>query len=292
DTTPPAGQLLISGLWIEGQLFVSGEAATVQLVDSTLVPGVSLTGAGEPVHPGEPSIVVTAVEASVTLQRAISGPIAAAAGGTTRICASIVDAASPYAVAYPAPALAAAGGALHVEASWSVGRVPTRTIQLASNTIFHAHLGARDPWEAPVWASRRQSGCVRFCSLPFASITPRRYRCLPPDEASEAALEPRFITLRYGQPSYALLSGDVPVAVWRGADNGSQIGVYGQIQETEAVRNVQLRAPEYLPARLECGVFLNPSRSLPHVVGAAPYYYGRQATAGDQHHFGIGIDLI
>lgn len=290
--TPPAGQLLISGLWIEGQVFVSGQAAAVQLVDSTLVPGVSLTGAGEPVHPGEPSIVVAAAEASLTLQRAISGPIAANTGGTTRICASIVDAASPYSVAYAAPDLASAGGDLHVEDSTIVGRVHTRTIQLASNTIFHARLSARDPWPAPVWASRRQSGCVRFCSLPFASITPRRYRCLPPDAPSEAALEPMFVTLRYGQPSYALLSGEVPVAVWRGADTGSQIGVYGQIQETEAVRNVQLRAPEYLPARLECGVFLNPSRPLPHVVQAQPYYYGRRAAVGDEQHFGIGIGLI
>jgi hypothetical protein len=88
------------------------------------------------------------------------------------------------------------------------------------------------------------------------------------------------------------LSSDVPMAVWRGGDNGSQIGVYGQIQETEAVRNVQLRAPEYLPARLECGVFLHPSRALPHVVAPSPYYYGRPAADGAEHHFGIGIGLI
>ena len=241
---------------------------------------------------GSRRYIMDAVEASLTLQRAISGPIAADTGGTTRICASIVDAASPYGVAYAAPDLASEGADLHVEDSTIVGRAHTRTIQLASNTIFHAHLGARDPWPAPVWASRRQTGCVRFCSLPFASITPRRYRCLPPDAASETALEPRFVTLRYGGPSYALLSGDVPMAVWRGADNGSQIGVYGQIQETEAVRNVQLRAPEYLPARLECGVFLKPSRPLPQLVTAQPYYYGRYAAAGDEQHFGIGIGLI
>jgi hypothetical protein len=291
--TPPPGQVLISGLWIEDQMFVSGQhPVTVLIEDSTLVPGLGLTGAGEPVRPGEPSIVVTAVQANLTLNRAISGPIAAGAGGTTRICASIVDAGSPYGVAYAARDLASAGADLHVEDSTIVGRVYTRTIQLASNTIFHACLAARDPWAAPVWASRRQSGCVRFCSLPFASITPRRYRCLAPDAASEAALEPRFVSLRYGEPSYALLSGDVPMAVWRGADNGSQIGVYGQIQETEAVRNVQLRAPEYLPARLECGVFLKPSRALPRVVKAQPYYYGRRAAAGDEQHFGIGIGLI
>jgi hypothetical protein len=272
--TAPPGQLLISGVWLEGQLSVSGQQITVQVVDSTLVPGLGLTGAGDPTQPGEPSIVVTAAEANLTLNRAISGPIAADAGGTTRVCASIVDATSPYHVAYAASDLVAAGADLHVEDSTIVGKVRTRTIPLASNTIFHARLGARDPWPAPVWASRRQAGCVRFCSLPFTSIAPGRYRCLPPDAASETSLEPMFVELRYGQPSYALLSGDVPMAVWRGADNGSQIGVYGQIQETEAVCNVQLRAPEYLPARLECGVFLTPSRPFPLIAMPSPYYYG------------------
>jgi len=50
------------------------------------------------------------------------------------------------------------------------------------------------------------------------------------------------------------------MAVWTGADNGSQLGVYLQVQETEAVRNVQLRAPDYLPVRLESGIFLHPAR--------------------------------
>jgi hypothetical protein len=290
--TPPAGQLLISGLWIAGQMVVSGNSVTVQIFDSTLVPGVSLLGDGEPLHPGEPSIVVTAAEADLTLNRAISGPIAADAGGATRVCASVVDATSPYHVAYAGSDLASAGADLHVEDSTIVGKVRTRTIPLASNTIFHARLGSRDPWAAAVWASRRQTGCVRFCSLPFASITPRRYRCLPTDAASEAQLEPTFVTLRYGQPSYALLSGDVPMAVWRGAGNGSQIGVYGQIQETEAVRNVQLRAPEYLPAALECGVFLTPSRAVEQIAAGQPYYYRRRAAAGEEQHFGIGIGLI
>ena len=288
---PPAGQLLISSLWIAGQMVVSGKSVTVQIFDSTLVPGVGLLGDGEPVHPGEPSLVVTATEADLTLNRAITGPIAADAGGTTRVCASIVDATSPYDVAYAGSDLASAGADLHVEDSTIVGKVRARTIPLASNTIFHARLSRRDPWAAAVWASRRQTGCVRFCSLPFASITPRRYRCLPTDAASEAQLEPTFVTLRYGQPSYALLSGDVPMAVWRGADSGSQIGVYGQIQETEAVRNVQLRAPEYLPAALECGIFLTPSRAVAQIAAGQPYYYRRRAADGEEH-FGIGIGLI
>ena len=72
-----------------------------------------------------------------------------------------------------------------------------------------------------------------------------------------------------------MLSGDVPLAIWKGADNGSQIGVFQQIQETEAVTNIQIRSAEYLPANLERGVFLIPSR--PRVEGlpvATPYGYG------------------
>ena len=141
-----------------------------------------------------------------------------------------------------------------------VGKIRARTITLASDSIFYARLASNDTWTAPVWASRRQTGCVRFCSLPASSITPQQYECIPPDQASEQALMPRFVTVRYGRPAYLLLSGECPMAVWTGADNGSQLGVYLQIQETEAVRNVQIRVPEYLPARLESGIFLHPAR--------------------------------
>ncbi len=253
-----AGQLLISGVWIAGQVSISGAAVGVQITDTTLVPGGGLKRDGAPLSHGEPSIVVTAEEATLCLTRSISGPIAAGSTAATRIYASIVDATSPCCVAYAGPDLTDAGGDLHVEDSTVVGKVHTRTMRLASNTIFAARPSRMDPWPAAVWCSRQQVGCVRFCSLPFDSITPRRYECLPRDAASEPAFEPSFITLRYGHPSYALLSGDVPVGVWRGADNGSQMGVYYQLQETEAVQNVQIRAPEYLPVTLEDGIFPHP----------------------------------
>ena len=270
-----SGQLLLSGLWLAGQLSVSGGAATIQVIDSTLVPGLALTSAGDPVFPGDPSICVTAEEVSLTVLRSITGSIAADPGGSTRICYSVVDATSPCCVGYAASDLASPGADLHIEDSTVIGKVHTRTIQLASNTLFFARRPSRDPWSAAVWASRRQTGCVRFCWLPFDSITPRRYLCLPPDAASEAALTPQFITLRFGRPGYALLSGDVPLAIWHGADNGSQIGVYNQIQETEAVRNVQLRAPEYLPVALECGIFLHPSHPLQREGQLPSVVYGR-----------------
>jgi hypothetical protein len=264
---PPPGQLLISGIWLAGQLQVAGAPCSVQVSDSTLVPGTGLLSDGTPLHPGTPSVLVTATGASLVLNRVISGPVAADESGSTRICASVLDATAPDSVAHAGPDLAtattsppSAGPDLHVEDSTIVGKIRARTITLASDSIFYARLASNDTWTAPIWASRRQAGCVRFCSLPASSITPRQYECIPPDQASEEALMPQFVTVRYGSPSYLLLSGECPMAVWTGADNGSQLGVYLQVQETEAVRNVQIRAPEYLPVRLESGIFLHPAR--------------------------------
>jgi hypothetical protein len=294
DEPPPAGQLLVSGVWIAGQLLAAGQPATIDLFDCTLVPGLGLLRNGDPTFPGDASIVVTAVGASLALTRVVCGPIAADASGSTRVIASVIDATASTLVAYGGPDLASAGADLQVEDSTIVGKVRTRTITLASNTIFCASLAANDPWEAAVWASRRQSGCVRFCFVPFASITPKRYNCLPVDAASEGALEPQFVTTRYGEPGYALLSGYVPMAIWHGADNGSQMGAYLQIQETEAVNNVQLRAPEYLPTCLESGIFLHPSRPAPLPLpiqagyGSSPWDDDGEEERGR----GIGFDLL
>lgn len=315
--TPPAGQFVLNGLLIGGQLRIgeSDSAAPpatpliVQVSDCTLAPGPAPEQAMA--AQGEPAVIVRDA-AALCIARCITGPVAASAAGSVRVTDSIIDANSPCCVAYAGVDGRWAGADLHVEGSTVIGKVSTRTLQLASNTIFHARLARRDPWPAALWCRRRQTGCVRFCSLPRDAITPRRYECLPPDSADGSAaasatlsasffapsFEPVFVSLRYGEPGYALLSGDVPVAIWRGADDGSQIGAYHQSQETEAVANVQVRAPEYLPAMLESGVFLHPSRTLPRPQARNFTYAGaRLNCCGDDDDEppalpGIGAGLL
>ena len=176
-----------------------------------------------------------------------------------------------------------------------IGRVWAQAIRLASNTIFWAKQGRLDPWAAPVIANRLQVGCVRFSWLPANSITPKQYLCLLGNTAGQTVLEPTFITLSFGSPGYCLLSGDVPMAIWKGADNGSQMGVYYQIQETEAVTNIQIRSAEYLPANLQFGVFLIPSRSTIEEVPTMAYGQTAQRcgyASGEDLPYGIGIGLI
>jgi hypothetical protein len=297
--TPPAGQLWISGLWICGSLKILGAASTVQLMDCTLVPGIALRRCGPPTMPGQPSIVATGTEVNLSLIRCITGPIGAFVGGMTRICSCILDSGSRSRVAYAAPDFASEGATLHIEDSTVIGKVRVELMELASNTIFLARLGRNDKWSAALWCSRKQAGCIRFCFLPTTAIVPQQFQCLPPDPTQEGLFLPQFVTLEFGHPSYGMLSGDCPMAVWTGADDGSQMGAYHFLQETEAVRNVQLRAPEFLPFGMEAGIFLVPSGAiLKQPQSGYPYGYGMFAdlygdTEEDDLRFlGIGAALI
>ena len=273
-----------------------GDESCLQIADCTLTPGRTLTTKGDAGSPGEPSLSGTAVGASVCMTRVVDRANSLAGKLLSAIFQSIVDAGSPFCPAFAGPSLASAGATLHIENSTVIGRVWAQMIRLASNTIFWAKLGNRDPWKAPVWAAQVQTGCVRFCWLPASSIVPRQYECLPPDAASEPALLPQFITLRFGQAAYCMLSGDVPLAIWKGADNGSQMGVFQPIQETEAVTNIQIRSAEYLPANLESGVFLIPSQPYGEAEEETGYGYAyrrcRRDPCADDMPLGIGVALL
>jgi len=299
DVPPAPGQLVVSGVWIAGAVTVTGAPVCIQFLDSTLVPGLALTRDGKPERPGEPSLAVESEGSTVVLTRCVTGPVGVASGSSARISSCVVDSSSWCGVAYAGPDLSSEGADLQIEDSTVIGKVRTRTMELASNTIFLAHRPARDPWAAAVWCSRQQSGCMRFCWVPSDAITPQRYRCLPGDPTLEDALRPEFVTLRYGHPSYALLSGDVPWAVWTGADDGGQIGADHLLSETQAVQNVMLRAQEYVPFGLEVGVFLEPSHAV--VLRRQRFAYGYGAFADvdfcrededDLWFIGIGANLI
>jgi hypothetical protein len=215
----------------------------------------------------------------------ITGPLRIHELASARVTNTFIDAMARWHVAYAGPDGAGEGGSLHVEDSTIIGKVRTHLLALASNTIFLARRALQyDPWEAAIWCTRRQSGCVRFCFVPADAITPRQFRCLPgSDMELEGALAPQFISLSYGSPSYGLLSGDCPVAIWQGADDESQIGAYHLLYEAQGVSNLRRRMDEYLPFGLEAGIFLLPSREERPVEPVI--YYGHRRRG--RHHLAM-----
>jgi hypothetical protein len=193
--------------------------------------------------------------AKVTLQRCITGPLQVVAGAEVVLQDCIVDAGAPEAVAYDADGAGTPGAELSATDCTVIGKVHTKLLRLASNTIFFGRLGASpgETWAAPLVAERRQEGCVRFCWLPPGAITPRRFRCLPDDE--HPGVLPHFTSLRYGDAGYGQLRQATDPSIRTGADDGSEIGVLRPLYQPLRETNLRIRLDEYLRFGLHAGVF-------------------------------------
>ncbi len=254
--------LTLDGLLLSGTVSVAGPVDEVSISDCTLVPGIALDEAGDPVHPELPSLVCDepADRRDIELVRTITGPlrIAQAANHLT-VSDGIVDAPPGPAeqIALAADDTGAPGPETTFERVTVLGDVIVRELTLASDSIFA---------EGRVHAERRQAGCMRFCSLPLKGAhTPRRYRCQPdlvraaaPDAATadvEALrVRPWFTTRRYGQPAYLQLGRTVAREISEGADDGAEMGAFQMLLQPYRETNLRVRLDEYLPFGLEPGI--------------------------------------
>ena len=251
-----AGSLTVNGLWLEGGIEVkaaasdgsgapiSGNLGALAIHHCTLVPGVGgITVAGDNTR------------LALTVERCITGPIAilgtAPQVGVTQ---SIVDAGS-------AAAITATSQSLTIDGCTVFGSVACRIVQ-ASNSMFLGTLAA----------SRRQVGCVRFSYLADGSRTPQRYRCQPdlalaqageakgtPLTADETAaikgrLLPQFTSITHGHPAYTQLAPTCAVEIRTGADDGSEMGVWGFLLAPQREANLVTSLDEYLRFGLEAGI--------------------------------------
>ena len=150
------------------------------LQDCTLVPGKGLTRDGQPLEPELPSIVMPVAGSTLVVNNGITGPLLVHGSASARVTNAFVDAMTRWHVAYAGPDGAGEGGTLQVEDSTIIGKVRTHLLPLASNTIFLARRALRyDAWEAAIWCTRRQSGCVRFCFVPRTRSRPANIAACP-----------------------------------------------------------------------------------------------------------------
>lgn len=254
------GRLVIDGLVFSGGLLhlpaaADDEPRELVLRDCTLVPGRTLQSSGDAAAPGATSLLIEHPFARVTLERCITGPIRAVPGATLTLKDSVVDAGAPENVALAADAAGSAGAELTVSECTLIGKVHTRLMRLASDSVFFARLGPApgETWLAPVLVQRRQQGCMRFCFVPAGSITPRRFKCQP--DALHPGVLPHFTSLRYGDPGYAQLRHATDAAIRAGASDGSEMGVLHALFQPLRETNLRIRLDEYLRFGLHAGIF-------------------------------------
>ena len=271
DTT-----VVIEGVILEGAPLVINEVAgsgirNLTLRHCTLVPGIRRTPEGEPARPDGASLIVLHPFANVTLEHCITGPIVAVEDTEVTIKDSIIDAGDPGMIAFCGRDRAgpevlrevnnaaarrvgdglAAGGHLILDACTVIGKVHATRLDV-SNSIHLAELVPADPWPAPIWAERRQEGCMRFSYVPDGSRTPRRYECVPRPGVDAV---PQHTSTHFGDSAYGQLGRSTPGVIREGADDESEMGVTHQLYQPQRETNLRLRLDEYLRFGLEAGFF-------------------------------------
>src|SRR5260370_31903522 len=176
---------------------------------------------------------------------------------------NIGDDTSTSAVAYaagidPVTNRPAPGGALTMSGCTVIGKVYASLLSLISDSIFWAELSAADTaatpplWSAPLWAVRKQEGCVRFSYLAAGAIAPRHFQCV---EQGEGSPQPLFYSQRYGDPGYCKLFSVTDDLIRRGAEDGGEMGAFHFVLAPLRETDLRTRMTEYLPVGLEFGVF-------------------------------------
>jgi hypothetical protein len=254
------GRLIVDGLVVSGgalRLADMGDVEPRELVlrDCTLVPGLTLGPDGAATAPGAPSLIVEHPFATVTLERCITGALRIVGDAHVTVRDCIIDAGAPQGVAFSGDNAGGPGGELTVRESTLFGKVHSKLLRLASNSVFWATPGPGPgwTWNAPLIAERRQEGCVRFCYVPPGSITPRCYRCVPDADHPDAV--PHFTSLRYGDPGYAQLRHATDACIRAGADDEGEMGVLHALFQPQRETNLRIRLDEYLRFGLHAGVF-------------------------------------
>lgn len=271
----PDTTIVIDGLVIAGAPLVIEESADVAarrlvLRHCTLVPGMTRNSDGSPGSLGRASLIVLHPFASATLDHCITGPVVAVEGAEVRAENSVIDAGGEEEIAFcgrapdPGGALLGVstaaeratgdgleeGGNLTLEACTVLGKVRARRLDV-SDSLLLARLASGDPWAAPVWAERRQVGCIRFSFVPPGSRTPRRFQCAGDDPAHR----PFHTSLRYGDPGYMQLRRSTHPAIRIGASDEGAMGATHELHEPQRETNLHVRLDEYLRYGLEAGFF-------------------------------------
>ncbi len=67
-------------------------------------------------------------------------------------------------------------------------------------------------------------------------------------------LVPSFTSTQYGDPGYAQLHLGAPRQIARGAEDGSEMGVFCHLKQPQRENNLRTRLGEYLPFGLQPGI--------------------------------------
>jgi len=124
-----------------------------------------------------------------------------------------------------------------------LGQVHLRCLLHATNTIFDGDVTAESFGEVSHCCFATDLTVTDSQNKPALSTS--NVRNVPPD----------FTSMRYGDPGYGQLSLRCPTAIWRGADDGAEMGVFHYLYQPQREDNIPAILEEYLPLGFDVDLY-------------------------------------
>ena len=225
------------------------ELGELKIGHCTLLPSASPEIDSVIAQPLQPRIIIETISTSCIISNSITGALIINENSSCEIRDCIIDASQEDEFAYKG--LVNYGGKLTIKNTTVIGRVATSFLSLATNCIFKSAEIAG----APVSVKRTQEGCMRFSYVPLGSIVPKKYKCQPVNMAHATKVRPIFNSLEFANAAYGQLNEHCAKEILEGADNGSEMGVFCQLHQSQRVDSLRKKLNEYLRFGLEGGIF-------------------------------------
>lgn len=235
--------LILDGIWIGtsltgNSLILRGDYEKVIIKNCTLDPGGVIDIFGNVINAVQ--LIIEANIDNLIIESSILGPISVQNNGiveTIEISDSIIQS-----VDETIPAIIQNLGETKIQRSTIFGALYAHRLY-ASEVIIVGHTEVNDT----------QNGCFRFSVTEKGSRIPRSY----PHQNFEFSDQGHwFVSQLFGQPGYAQLSDHAPFELQRGAENGSEIGVFSSLINPIKLESLKAKIKEYMPFGL-LPIFIN-----------------------------------
>jgi hypothetical protein len=222
---------LLEGIWLgsEGNFAVilNGDYEQVILRHATFDPGGTNDMNGDPIRP-VPLIIKAKVE-TLIIEHCIMSHIVTRNNGLVErliVTDSIMDATN------------AGQTALQLADS----EVKMNRVTVFGQSDVHRLWASETLTTGTVDVTDTQEGCFRFSAAPAGSRLPRAYEAHTLTDATHI-----FTSRCFGQPGYGQLSQTAPLELKRGAEDGSEIGVFSSLQNPIKRDSLRIKIDEYMP---------------------------------------------
>ena len=233
-STPPANadaKLCIEGLWLGSDddfaVVLQGDYEEVIIRHTTFDPGGDNDVNGNPVWPV--TLIIEAKVETLIIDSSIMGRIVTQNDGVVenlKVWDSIVDETNSGQTA-----IQLTQGEVELKRTTVFGKVDVNRLW-ASEALITGLVDVTDT----------QEGCFRFSAAPEGSRLPRQYESHILNDTVNI-----FTSRNFGQPGYGQLSKTAPPELYRGAENGSEIGTFSSLINPIKSDSLKAKVDEYMP---------------------------------------------